>query len=197
MSRYVLLSSCSLVLFLCGDTLRAQDSSKVINLMGSFGVSQSTVQRTVDVARADFTRSGMSACFRALWRPGHLLGIGVEVASTNISHMMVKQDSALGAGTEMNLRALPVMAVFAMQWHALEASASIGAASYRFGGSADGTITQSDEWEIAWSAGLRYFVPLRSSLDVGVGARVLVIPERRVNAFTGDICMQWHWQYAR
>ena len=145
MSRYVLLSSCSLVLFLCGDTLRAQDSSKVINLMGSFGVS----------------------------------------------------DSALGAGTEMNLRALPVMAVFAMQWHALEASASIGAASYRFGGSADGIITQSDEWEIAWSAGLRYFVPLRSSLDVGVGARVLVIPERRVNAFTGDICMQWHWQYAR
>lgn len=184
------------VAVVCAPSIQAQDTTKTISVLVSAGVSQSTVQRTVDVARAEFTRSGHSLFARALWRPGHLLGIGVEAASTSVSRMTVKQDSVIGSGTEMNLHALPLMAVFAMQWRGMEASASVGAASYGFEGSADGVTTESSEWEIAWSAGVRYFLPLSSAFHLGFGGRVLVIPERRVNAYTGDVCLQWNWHYA-
>lgn len=153
----------------------------------------SSVVRSVDVSKAEYSRTGVLGNLRVLWRPGYRLAIGAEVGSVGISSLTVKSDSLFSTGSSMNLTAIPMMVVFAMEWYGVELSAGPGVVLYQFNGSADNQITQSSDIEIAWSVGVQYFLPINSSLRVGIGARELVIPERRVNSTAVLASVEWSW----
>jgi hypothetical protein len=164
-----------------------------IVVQGAGGVSMSSVVRSVDVSKAEYSRTGVAGNLRVLWRPGYRLAIGAEVGSVGISSLTVKSDSLFSTGSSMNLTAIPMMAVFAMEWYGVELSAGPGVVLYQFNGSADNQLTQSSDIEIAWSVGVQYFLPINSSLRVGIGARELVIPERRVNSTAVLAGVEWSW----
>ena len=164
-----------------------------IAVQGAGGVSMSSVERSVDVSKAEYSRTGVAGNLRVLWRPGYRLAIGAEVGSVGISSLTVKSDSLFSTGSSMNLTAIPMMVVFAMEWYGVELSAGPGVVLYQFNGSADNQITQSSDIEIAWSVGVQYFLPINSSLRVGIGARELVIPERRVNSTAVLASVEWSW----
>ncbi|MFM8473088.1 MAG: hypothetical protein ACKOBV_06165 [Candidatus Kapaibacterium sp.] len=157
----------------------------------SAGISRSGVERGVDVSKAEYSRTGFAADVRVLVKPGYHLAIGAEFGTVGISSLLVKEDSVLPAGSTMNLAALPIMAVFAMEWSDLELSAGPGVVLYRFNGTVGTETTQSSDWETAWSVGLTYFLPINPSLRLGIGVREIVIPERRVNSTSALLHLEW------
>lgn len=174
------------------DAAARHDRPRIL-LQCAAGVSQSAVERSVDVSKAEYSRTGFAADVRVLYRPGYHLAMGAEVGSVGISSLLVKEDSALAVGSTMNLTALPVLAVFAMEWSNVELSAGPGVVLYRFRGTSGTDVTQSSDWEIAWSLGLTYYLPLTASMRLGIAACELVIPERRVNSTSALLRLEWGW----
>ena len=80
-----------------------------------------------------------------------------------------------------------------MEWSNVELSAGPGVVLYRFRGTSGTEVTQSSDWEIAWSLGLTYYLPLTASMRLGIAARELVIPERRVNSTSALLRLEWGW----
>jgi hypothetical protein len=174
------------------DAAARHDRPRIL-LQCAAGVSQSAVERSVDVSKAEYSRTGFAADVRVLYRTGYHLAMGAEVGSVGISSLLVKEDSALAVGSTMNLTAVPVLAVFAMEWSNAELSAGPGVVLYRFRGTSGTEVTQSSDWEIAWSLGLTYYLPLTASMRLGIAARELVIPERRVNSTSALLRLEWGW----
>jgi hypothetical protein len=131
---------------------------------------------------AEESRLGYSMTARALWRPGHLLGIGVQSGFTRVSTLETSSGGALHIST------IPALLVFAMETGGFDASVASGWQRYIASG-AGGTI--SSAWEMSYSVAAGYFFDAGSGLGLGAELSFTSLPERT----TDIVALQVRGQY--
>lgn len=182
-----------------GNILLGQDTLRGdyrIIIQGNLGLSRSYIQRTTIIDKAEYTQTGLMGTMRVLWRPDHLLGIGIETGLLRVSNLLVKEDANLPVGSAIKLGAIPILAVFSMEKYGIEISSGVGIYDYHVDALVNAEITtSSNEWEIGWMVSVGYYYPLTRSLGVGGDVRLYAIPERSVQLLSLSAKFQWQLWY--
>jgi hypothetical protein len=119
------------------------------------------------------SRFGPSFTGRLLWRPGHLLGIGVQSGLTSISRL-----TAASPGEPLVLTTVPAMLVFSMAAHGFDAAIATG--WHRYIVTTEGR-TVSSAWELSYVVSAGYTYPLTDAFGIGAEAAFGALPERETN----------------
>lgn len=171
------------------DGASAQESAEIersyslIAHLGAGGAYSMVVEQTVpDGARESTT--GLSLMGRVLWRPGHLLGIGVQSGFTRVSTL--RTDASENA---VNLSAVPAMFVVAMGTAGFEASVATGWQRYIVG--TEGRAISSS-WEMCYSVAAGYEVYTAGDFGIGAEVSFTSMPERDIDI----IALQLRCRYA-
>lgn len=190
-----------LVLFilLCGNRLKAQDTLRGdyrIILQANLGLSKSHINHTTQVDKGEYSSMGLLRTFRAVWRPDHLLGMGIETGILPVSSLTIKQDVTLPTGSTINLKAVPLLLVFSMEKYGIELSSGVGIYNYQVQADIPNKeSTVSNQWEIGWMLNVGYCYPLTHSLGIGGDIRHYVIPERSLLLTSLSVKFQWQLWY--
>ncbi len=175
---------------LCADT-----SNYRLHVQAYAGRSESIIQRTTSVDKAEYSRSGLVWSLRVIAQPDHLLGLGFESGHLHFSTLNVKKDATLPEGSTMSLTAIPILGIFTMEKYGLELSGGVGTFYYRAELDSPGSITTSADWEIGWTAGLAYRFNLAHTWVVAVDSRYYTIPERSVSTLSAGLRVEYQWWY--
>ncbi|MBK9247875.1 MAG: hypothetical protein IPM69_07140 [Ignavibacteria bacterium] len=187
------------ILFLTPQFLTAQDTLRGdyrVILQANLGLSQSHIVRTTEVDKAEYSPLGFLRTLRLIWRPDHLLGMGVETGILRVSNLIVKQDASLPTGTTLELDAIPALLIFSMEKYGIEITSGVGMYNYRVNAALnDNEITASTQWEIGWMLGVGYAYPISRSFSIGGDFRYYAIPERQVSLTSLNAKVQWQLWY--
>lgn len=165
-------------------------------VQANLGLSQSHIERSIDVDKADYSQLGFLRTLRLIWRPDHLLGMGVETGLLRVSNLIVKQDATLPPGTTLELDAIPALLIFSMEKYGIELTSGVGVYNYRVNATLnDADFTASTQWEIGWMLGGGYAYPLSRSISIGGDLRYYAIPERQVSLTSLSAKVQWQLWY--
>ena len=165
-------------------------------VQANLGLSQSHIERSIDVDKADYSQLGFLRTLRLIWRPDHLLGMGVETGLLRVSNLIVKQDATLPPGTTLELDAIPALLIFSMGKYGVELTSGVGVYNYRVNATLnDADLTASTQWEIGWMLGGGYAYPLSRSISIGGDLRYYAIPERQVSLTSLSAKVQWQLWY--
>jgi hypothetical protein len=118
-----------LTLFLCAASAHAalRDSLYRIELVGSVLVQATSYDVAPTLLSATDRFTGSSLAGRAIWRPNHLLGIGIQTGYTTFSaeefgeNLPVQQTNVYAS-----LRAIPLQLVLSMSAYGVEVGTGIG-----------------------------------------------------------------------
>lgn len=175
------------------DTLRG-DYRLIVQ--ANLGFSQARIERSIEVDKADYSPLGFLRTLRLIWRPDHLLGMGVETGLLRVSNLIVKQDATLPTGTTLELDAIPVLLIFSMEKYGIELTSGVGMYNYRVNATLnDADLTASTQWEIGWMLGGGYAYPLSRSFSIGGDIRFYSITERQVTLTSLSAKVQWQLWY--
>ncbi len=164
-------------------------------LITTGSATASRVDRSLEVDKAELSRSSLAFSARIMLQPDHLLAVGLESGWLPISHMLVKSDATLAAGTTLTLSAIPLLCVFSMEKYGVEISGGVGSFSYRVDVESQASTITSSDWEIGWCAGAAYRMGITKSLLIGAEARVYAIPERSVTVSCAGLRLQYQLWY--
>ncbi len=175
------------------DTLRG-DYRLIVQ--ANLGLSQSRIERTTEVDKAEYSPLGFLRTLRLIWRPDHLLGLGVETGILRVSNLTVRQDATLPVGATIELDAIPALVIFSMEKYGIELTSGVGVYNYRVDATLNATdITASTQWEIGWMLGGGYVYPLSRSFSIGGDIRFYSITERQVTLTSLSAKVQWQLWY--
>lgn len=177
------------------DSVESTRSDYRVIVQVQAGISNSRIDRTIKPEKSEYTTTGLSGTIRLLWRPDHLLGIGMETGFIRISKLLIKEDNKLPPQSVVRLGAVPVLGVFSMEKYGVELSAGVGLYNYQVDAIVGDDTPSSDQWEIGWMASVGYMYPLSRSWLVGADVRHYAIPERSVGGISANLRLQWQWWY--
>jgi hypothetical protein len=168
------------------DTLRIDDAGKrphqiVVQIGG--GASLSRGPEEDFPPNAEETRFGPALTGRILWRPGHLLGIGVQSGFTRVSSLETAERDR-----SINLSTIPALLVFSMATGGFDASVATGWQRYIVG--TEGRQISS-AWEMSYSVAVGYEFSTFDAFGLGAEISFTSLPERE----TGLVALQVRVQY--
>lgn len=137
-------------------------------------------------ADAEESRFGLALSARALWRPGHLLGIGVQSGFTRVSTL------ESSAGNAIHLSTVPAMLVFAMESSGFDASAAAGWQRYIVG--TEGRNISS-AWEMSYALSAAYTLYTTDALALALEGTYTSIPERTTTLASLQLRLQYTLHY--
>ena len=120
-----------------------------------------------------------SPSLRLLWKPNHLLNIGVESAYLTIS----KQDSTLSTtpfGTTVlkaRLNAVPLLLVFNMKFSRIDLYYGIGVSYVKSRLQAFEEKVTVGNWYYCYDAAISYTYPLSKKINIGLEAKSYFFPK--------------------
>jgi hypothetical protein len=164
------------ILCLCATRASAQDlplkrPHEIVGQIGAGGALSFYPDQTIP-EEAGESRFGASVTARVLWRPGHLLGIGVQSGLTQVSSV---QTSNVGT---LRLSTMPATLVFAMETGGFDVSAAAGWQRYIVSSDAR---TISSTWEMSYVIAAGYSYPLGNAFGIGAELAFGALPERQMS----------------
>ncbi len=120
-----------------------------------------------------------SPSVRLLWKPNHLLNIGVESAYLTVS----KQDSTLAStafgetALRARLNAIPLLVVFNMKISKIDLYYGIGISSVTSRLEAFGDRVVVTNWYYCYNLAIAYSYPIARNIEIGIEAKSYFFPK--------------------
>lgn len=134
---------------------------------------------------------------RVLWKPNHILNIGIETGYLTIS----KQDSDLVSTSFGNtifkarINAIPVLLVFNMKISKIDLYAGIGISSItsRLEAFQDKVIV--NDWYYAYNLGIGYSFPISKDFHIGIETKTYFFP--RIQKISGGLVINFSYSFLK
>lgn len=133
------------------------------------------------------------ASLRAMWKPEHMLSVGIESGYLPITQVEAKgtpqNDEDDG---NANLSAIPILATFAMDQYGIELAAGIGVYKLMVEGtSSKGKGIKNDALELGYSFSVSYTLELSSALGLGFNVKYFVFTDREIAMIAPQLSLAW------
>ncbi len=141
----------------------------------------------------DISTRSPCASLRAMWKPEHMLSIGIESGYLPITQVEAKGTPQVDEddGTA-NLSAIPILATLAMDQSGFEFAAGIGVYSLRVAGtSSKGKGIKNSALELGYSFSASYTLELSSILGLGFNVKYYVFTDREIAMIVPQITLAW------
>jgi hypothetical protein len=136
---------------------------------------------------ADVSKTGPAATVRVMWRPDHLLSVGLETGWTK----MYSYKSTSGPPAEEYLSQVPVYIVFSMRfWDALNIFGGYGYSRVNTNLNYEGTVNLGT-WSMGWVAACSYEKPLSKTLGIATELKWIDAVESREAVLTLQVQLVW------
>jgi hypothetical protein len=204
LSIFVLLSILLLGILLVGSpshlSAQLQEESKPIYRVETYGSGGYAFRLNPPVVPQGLTYNdgGFGGIFRAMWRPEHLLSVGLEIGYLHVADVLTTPPPGPlpGGGPfisgSITLSATPIFLVFAMQKYGIDIGAGIGLYSLSVSGNqASGIPVESDGNEIGYMFLVGYTLPITRRLGVGAEVQLLEFTDRPIGLLVPQIRVRW------
>ncbi len=173
--------------FSTAQELSVSDKPYRIIVQASGGLALSAARESILPVPAEVHRMGLSGSLRLIWRPDHMLGIGLE---TGLGHIVSATSSV--TDIEMETLSAPALLVFVMEKYSADLSISFGwhrYIVYRSG------VHLSSSWEMAYGVGVGYTFEFGESIGIGAELKAQVLQERNLLLLQPQLRFQWTISY--
>lgn len=179
-------------LFVSCAAFAQRDSSHRLRLIvgGGYGFRLNKVDApTADV---DISTSSPGGTLRLMWKPEHLLSVGIESGYLPITQATakgnIKPDEADG---NANLTAIPALLIFSMEKYGVELSAGLGMYSLRVRGKSNKGSLENSAVEIGYTFSGAYTLELSNSLGIGAEVKYYAFTDRDIVMLFPQLRLEW------
>lgn len=150
----------------------------------------STAESTSEV---DISTTSPAATLRLMWKPEHLVSVGIETGYIPLSQANSKGQIKPGeVDGNAQLTAIPAIVVFAMEKYNIELSAGIGMYSLQlYGKSSKNVVVENSALEMGYMFSGAYSIPM-GDFALGLELKYHAFTDRDIQMFIPNIRLRWN-----
>lgn len=189
MRRFVVVIS---LIFLAASSYAQRDSLHHVRLIfgGGYGFRLGAAESTSEV---DISTTSPAASLRVMWKPEHLVSVGIETGYIPISQANSKGQIKPGeVDGNAQLTAIPAIVVFAMEKYNVELAAGIGMYSLQlYGKSSKNVVVENSSLEMGYMFSGAYSIPM-GDFALGLELKYHAFTDRDIYMFVPNIRLCWN-----
>lgn len=170
-----------------------QDSLYRIKLSAGGGWGFRISRINVPNTQLDVSTSSPAGSLRLMWKPEHMLSVGVE--SGYIPITQVKSKAPIQPDEEdgnANLAAIPILLFFSMDKYGAELSAGVGVYSLMVSGkSSKGKGIENSAIELGYSFSGSYIYTISQRFGIGIDLKYYVFTDRQIAMLIPQLSLRW------
>jgi hypothetical protein len=184
---------CLIVLLISSAAFCQMDSLIRVQLTVGGGWGFRTSELSIPDNQLDISTRSPCASLRVMWKPEHMLSVGIESGYLPITQVEAKGPTQTDEDDGYaNLSAIPILAMFAMDRYGLELAAGIGVYSLMVEGvSSKGKGIKNNALELGYSFSASYTLELSSILGLGFDIKYYVFTDREIAMIAPQITLAW------
>ena len=159
-----------LAIMCLGATGRAQETDTTYALIAYGGVGYTRNISTFDITPSGLQQNGFGGTLRIMWKPEHLLRIGIETGLTHVYHVKTENVQTAFGSTDFtsSLNAVPILLAFSMPLtDRLEAIIRTGSFLLSSRTESFSSKVTTSTLSVGFGVGLSYMAPLDTDWDIG------------------------------
>jgi hypothetical protein len=180
-------------IFLAANSYAQDDRLHHVRLIfgGGYGFRLGIVdEKTSEV---DISTTSPAATLRFMWKPEHLVSVGIETGYIPISQANSKGQIKPGeVDGNAQLTAIPAIIVFAMEKYNVELAAGIGMYSLQlYGKSSKNIVVENSSLEMGYMFSGAYSIPM-GDFALGLELKYHAFTDRDIYMFVPNIRLRWN-----
>lgn len=157
---------------------------------GGYGFRLGEAESTSEV---DISTTSPAATLRVMWKPEHLVSVGIETGYIPISQANSKGQIKPGeVDGNAQLTAIPAILVFSMEKYNVELAAGIGMYSLQlYGKSSKNIVVENSSLEMGYMFSGAYSIPM-GDFALGLEFKYQAFTDRDIYMFVPNIRLRWN-----
>lgn len=144
-------------------------------------------------SEVDISTTSPAATLRVMWKPEHLVSVGIETGYIPLSKASTKGQIKPGeVDGNAQLTAIPAILVFAMEKYNVELATGIGMYSLQlYGKSSKNIIVENSSLEMGYMFSGAYSIPM-GDFALGLEFKYQAFTDRDIKMFVPNIRLRWN-----
>lgn len=190
MRRVVIIIS---LFFLASSSYAQRDSLHHVRLIFGGGYGFRLGASAASTSEVDVSTTSPAATLRVMWKPEHLVSVGIETGYIPLSQAntkgQIKPDEVDG---NAQLTAIPAIIVFSMEKYNVELAAGIGMYSLQlYGKSSKNVVVENSSLEMGYMFSGAYSFPM-GDFALGLELKYHAFTDRDIYMFVPNIRLRWN-----
>jgi hypothetical protein len=181
------------LLFFAASSYAHHDSLHRVRLIlgGGYGFRLGAVDG--QTSEVDISTTSPAATLRLMWKPEHLVSVGIETGYIPISQANSKGQIKPGeVDGNAQLTAIPAILVFSMEKYNVELAAGIGMYSLQlYGKSSKNIVVENSSLEMGYMFSGAYSIPM-GDFALGLEFKYQAFTDRDIKMFIPNIRLRWN-----
>ena len=171
---------------------KGRDSLFQVRLAAGAGWGFRISEITIPNNQIDVSTSCPAASLRLLWKPEHMLSVGIESGYLPITQVSSKAPLKPNeADGNANLSAIPILAVFSMEKYGFEAAAGIGVYQLMVSGKSNKGSIENSAIELGYMFSGSYVFRFSSRIGAGIDLKYFAFTDREIAMLIPQLSFRW------